>query len=107
MKNLCGCLYNLAIPTEAQHPSLISRWYKWLVVNLKTDTDLIIALYRSEALTRREREQLDCQKNRTLRNELLLAIISRKSSDEFQLFKDVLRKSNQTEVAKKFDEETG
>lgn len=68
---------------------------------------MIIALYRSEVLTRREREQLDCQKNRTLKNELLLAMISRKSPDEFQLFKDVLIETNQTEVAKKLDEDMG
>lgn len=95
-------LQKVARKDRPAHAVLIGRLYGWLTDSLRVDDGLVAALHRDGVLTERERGLMDGEANRVRRNQLLLAIVSQKTGDEFQRFLNGLEETNQVKVVSRF-----
>ena len=62
-------------------------------------SSLLARLQESGVLSRDEREDIEAELTSTRQNQQLLAVLSRKSHEQFLLFVDALDKSGQEHVA--------
>ena len=83
---------------------LIRQNYDWLTEKLDPDSGLLAILYAKEVLSQREYGQIVFEKDRFVKNEILLSIISRKSVDEFKKFIFALNQTLQEHITKRLTE---
>ena len=63
------------------------------------DSGLISKLFSKEVVEQREKEELESVESSTRRNEKLLSLLSRKSTDQFQEFLSALDQTGQQHIA--------
>src|SRR6218665_1264598 len=88
----------------SMHSRLIRQNYVWLTEKLDPDFGLLSTLYADEVLSQREYDQLVHEKDRFVKNDILLSIISRKSVEDFTKFKIALNATMQEHIAKRLTE---
>lgn len=88
----------------SEHSRLIRLNYDWLTESLELDSGLLNTLYAREVLNRREYVEIISEVNLFVKNEILLSIISRKSTEDFQKFKIALNDTSQGHVTNRFNE---
>ena len=81
------------------HTRVIRRHYVYLVTSLMTEAGLLDQLYARQVLDQSERDQVSAEGESMKRNELLLALISRKSWGDYEGFLGALRSSGQGHIA--------
>jgi len=85
----------------SKHDDLIRRNFMWLSEKMDTENGLISLLYQRNVLTVREREAIFSLTNTFQRNEILLGMLSKKSSEDFKKFLNALDTSGQCHLTKK------
>src|SRR5688572_14092325 len=85
----------------SEHSRLIRRNYGWLTESLDPDSGLLAILYAKEVLSQREYGQVVFEKDRFVKNEILLSIISRTSVDDFKKFISALNENLQEHISKR------
>ena len=88
----------------SEHSRLIRQNYDWLTESLDPDSGLLTTLYAQEVLSQREYGQIVSEKDRFVKNEILLSIISRKSVDDFKKFITALNDTSQGHIGKRLTE---
>lgn len=84
-----------------EHYRLIRQNYDWLTEVLDPDSGLLPVLFQRHVISSREYEQIRTSIDQFTRNEYLLFIISRKSSEDFEHFKAALNETNQQTIARR------
>ena len=70
-------------------------------------TRFLDILQEKHCITKRHRDRIDEHRTKTEKNKVLLSIIRRRSSADFQSFKRALQDTNQHGVSKLFDPDAG
>jgi hypothetical protein len=78
----------------------IRQHYKFMIENLDIKhSGLTAELYANKVLTRNEKEELESYESSTRRIEILLSMLSRKSSSDFEAFLEALNQTGQGHIA--------
>lgn|SRR6218665_2992358 len=85
--------------SNSEHKDLIRRNFMLLSEKMDTDNGLIHLLYQQKVLTAREREEFFYIRDSFRKNELLLGMLSKKSSEDFSNFLKALTVSSQGHLA--------
>lgn len=88
----------------SEHSRLIRQNYDWLTETLDPDYGLLGTLYAQEVLSHREHVQIVSERDRFVKNEILLSIISRKSTEDFNKFKIALNDTSQGYITNRLTE---
>ena len=90
------------------HVRRIRDRYVFLLENIDPKYSGIVAeLFSMHVIDVAEKESLEAEPSITRRNEVLLSIVSRKTSEIFQVFLVALYKTNQSHVAKALGDDGG
>ena len=93
---------------QSSHTSVIRQHYVFLLEKLDVKTSgLVGELYSREVVSAVDRDDIAAELTSFRANEKLLSVLSRKSSQQFQLFLDALDKSGQRHVRNVIDDRPG
>ena len=93
---------------QSSHTSVIREHYVFLLDNLDVKiSGLVGELFSRDAISIMEMEDILAETTSFRANEKLLSLLSRKSSQQFQLFLDALDKSRQRHVRNVIEDRRG
>ena len=87
---------------DTEHTTKIRDNYLFLLDTIDTSSELLGYLFASNVIDFREKDEISYSGGTLRQNETLLSIISKKSSDDFELFLRALRNTGQEHVARVF-----
>ena len=104
----CNIKCYLDYDEETSHTSVIREHYAFLLETLDVKfSGLVHDLYSGEVVSAVERDDIVAEKTSFRANERLLSVLSRKSSQQFQLFLDALDNCGQQHVRNVIDNRRG
>jgi len=83
---------------QSSHTSVIRQHYVFLLEELDVKSGLAHELYEKYVITAAETEDICAEKTSFTANEKFLSVLSRKSTQQFQVFLDALDKCGQQHV---------
>ena len=100
--------YDLDYDEQSSHTSVIREHYVFLLENLDVKTSgLVHELFSRHVISAVDREDIAAEMTSFRANDKLLSVLSRKSSQQFQLFLHALDKSGQRHVRDVIDDRPG